>query len=309
MADNIEEKLGFLKKQMMQLEADIHFYENYKQELQKEVENKQNQIRRLELKTKFLDKKYQNSVATYEELTLEIQKLTNDINQIDCGIYKPIYNFDDSEKYKKELEYIIGLQKEMIKEKSAAICNTTWSIDGSTVKGKSFVNNNIQLILRAFNGDCNAIMAKVRWDNYELLLERLKRVFRKLNALGENSHIEISKEYFDLKVEELQLICEYDLKKKAEQEEERSIREERKEEERALREIERERKKAEQEEIYYQKAIQKVQSEIEKSTGVKLESLTEKIKYLQEQLEEAQLNKERAISMAQQTRRGYVYII
>lgn len=309
MADNIEEKQRFLKKQIMQFEADIHFYEEYKQELLKDIENKQNQIKRLDLKTRFLNQKYQNSVATYENLSLEIQKLTNDINQIDYGIYKPIYNFNDSEKYKKELEYIIGLQKEMIKEKSAAICSTTWTIDGSTIKGRSFVDNNIQLILRAFNGDCNAIMAKVRWDNYELLLERLKRVFKKLNSLGEKSHIEISKEYFDLKIKELQLICEYDLKKKAEKEEERAIREERKEEERALREIERERKKAEQEEIYYQKAIKKVQSEIEKSTGVKLESLTEKIKYLQEQLEEAQLNKERAISMAQQTRRGYVYII
>lgn len=49
--------------------------------------------------------------------------------------------------------------------------------------------------------------------------------------------------------------------------------------------------------------------EVEKATGIKLEKLTEKIKYLQEQLKEAQLNKERAISMAQQTRRGYVYVI
>ena len=169
MADNIEEKQSFLKKQIMQFEADIHFYEEYKQELLKDIENKQNQIKRLDLKTRFLNQKYQNSVATYENLSLEIQKLTNDINQIDYGIYKPIYNFNDSEKYKKELEYIIGLQKEMIKEKSAAICSTTWTIDGSTIKGRSFVDNNIQLILRAFNGDCNAIMAKVRWDNYELL--------------------------------------------------------------------------------------------------------------------------------------------
>ena len=47
----------------------------------------------------------------------------------------------------------------------------------------------------------------------------------------------------ELKVRELNIICEYDLKKKAEKEEEKAIREERKEEEKALREIEREREK------------------------------------------------------------------
>ena len=41
MADNIEEKQSFLKKQIMQFEADIHFYEEYKQELLKDIENKQ----------------------------------------------------------------------------------------------------------------------------------------------------------------------------------------------------------------------------------------------------------------------------
>lgn len=123
-------------------------------------------------------------------------------------------------------------------------------------------------------------------------MERLNRVYKKLNNLGEKNHIKISSNYFEIKVKELNLICEYDLKKKAEKEEERARKEERKEEEKALREIERERKRAEEEELYYQKAIKKVQSEVERATGVKLEKLTEKIQYLQEQLKEAQLNKE-----------------
>lgn len=309
MSEEFKDKKIALNGEISRLEGDIHFYEDYKLELLKELEDIQKKIKYLEHKKEYLNQDYLKSLATYNELSSDIQKLTNDINIIDYGIYKPIYNWDDSETYKKELEHVIDLQKEMIKNNTAAICDTTWTINGSTVKGQSFVKNNTQLILRAFNGDCNAIMAKVRWDNYKLLLERLNRVYRKLNALGEKNCIKISSSYFELKVKELNITCEYDLKKKAEKEEERAIREERKEEEKALREIERERKKAEEEEIYYQKAIKKVQSEVEKATGIKLEKLTEKIKYLQEQLKEAQLNKERAISMAQQTRRGYVYVI
>ena len=309
MSEEFKDKKIALNSEISRLEGDIHFYEDYKLELLKDLEDIQKKIKYLKHKKEYLNQDYLKSLATYNELSNDIQKLTSDINIIDYGIYKPIYNWEDSETYKKELEHVIDLQKEMIKNNTAAICDTTWTINGSTVKGQSFVKNNTQLILRAFNGDCNAIMAKVRWDNYQLLLERLNRVYKKLNALGEKNCIKISSSYFELKVRELNIICEYDLKKKAEKEEEKAIREERKEEEKALREIERERKKAEEEEIYYQKAIKKVQSEVEKATGIKLEKLTEKIKYLQEQLKEAQLNKERAISMAQQTRRGYVYVI
>ena len=309
MSEEFKDKKIALNSKISRLEGDIHFYEDYKLELLKDLEDIQKKIKYLKHKKEYLNQDYLKSLATYNELSNDIQKLTSDINIIDYGIYKPIYNWEDSETYKKELEHVIDLQKEMIKNNTAAICDTTWTINGSIVKGQSFVKNNTQLILRAFNGDCNAIMAKVRWDNYQLLLERLNRVYKKLNALGEKNCIKISSSYFELKVRELNIICEYDLKKKAEKEEEKAIREERKEEEKALREIERERKKAEEEEIYYQKAIKKVQSEVEKATGIKLEKLTEKIKYLQEQLKEAQLNKERAISMAQQTRRGYVYVI
>ena len=309
MSEEFKDKKIALNSEISRLEGDIHFYEDYKLELLKDLEDIQKKIKYLKKKKEYLNQDYLKSLATYNELSNDIQKLTSDINIIDYGIYKPIYNWEDSETYKKELEHVIDLQKEMIKNNTATICDTTWTINGSTVKGQSFVKNNTQLILRAFNGDCNAIMAKVRWDNYQLLLERLNRVYKKLNALGEKNCIKISSSYFELKVRELNIICEYDLKKKAEKEEEKAIREERKEEEKALREIERERKKAEEEEIYYQKAIKKVQSEVEKATGIKLEKLTEKIKYLQEQLKEAQLNKERAISMAQQTRRGYVYVI
>ena len=309
MSEEFKDKKIALNSKISRLEGDIHFYEDYKLELLKDLEDIQKKIKYLKHKKEYLNQDYLKSLATYNELSNDIQKLTSDINIIDYGIYKPIYNWEDSETYKKELEHVIDLQKEMIKNNTAAICDTTWTINGSTVKGQSFVKNNTQLILRAFNGDCNAIMAKVRWDNYQLLLERLNRVYKKLNALGEKNCIKISSSYFELKVRELNIICEYDLKKNAEKEEEKAIREERKEEEKALREIERERKKAEEEEIYYQKAIKKVQSEVEKATGIKLEKLTEKIKYLQEQLKEAQLNKERAISMAQQTRRGYVYVI
>ena len=81
------------------------------------------------------------------------------------------------------------------------------------------------------------------------------------------------------------------------------------EEERAKREYEQAQREAEKEEANYQKALDKARAEIELSTGDKHDKLQAKIDKLELELKEAQEKKERAISMAQQTKRGHVYII
>jgi hypothetical protein len=55
--------------------------------------------------------------------------------------------------------------------------------------------------------------------------------------------------------------------------------------------------------------LEKAKAEISKSTGVELDTLNEKIKALEANLLSAQEQKARAISRAQQTKSGHVYII
>ena len=130
MSEEFKDKKEILKDEISRLEDDIHFYEDYKLELLKELGEIQKKIKYLEHKKEYLNQDYLNSLTTYNELSKEIQNLTNDINIIDYGIYRPIYNFEDSETYKKELEHVLDLQKEMIKNNTAAICDTTWTING-----------------------------------------------------------------------------------------------------------------------------------------------------------------------------------
>jgi len=59
----------------------------------------------------------------------------------------------------------------------------------------------------------------------------------------------------------------------------------------------------------YQSALEKARKEIEEVTGDKHDKLKAQIEKLELELKEAQEKKERAISMAQQTKRGHVYII
>lgn len=65
-------------------------------------------------------------------------------------------------------------------------------------------------------------------------------------------------------------------------------------------------KKQKKEEAYFQKALEKVRKEQGTNNS---EELKLQIEQLEKELEEARLKKERALSMAQQTKREHVYII
>ena len=134
-------------------------------------------------------------------------------------------------------------------------------------------------------------------------------IFSRLNKMGEQNQIRITEEYLNLKKEELCVVWKFKEFQYRQKEEERERREELREEQKAIRELERERERAEKEEAHYAAALEKVKKEIESATGIKYDKLNEKIQYLEEELAAARADKERAISMAQQTRCGYVYII
>lgn len=139
--------------------------------------------------------------------------------------------------------------------------------------------------------------------------ERILKAFEAINQLGTVMQVSITPTYLDLKLDELRLTHEYEEKRYQEQEEQRRIREQMREEERARREIEKAREEAEREEARFQKALEKARAEAARATGEQLQKLNDQIHSLEARLEEAQQQKERAISRAQLTKSGYVYII
>lgn len=117
--------------------------------------------------------------------------------------------------------------------------------------------------------------------------------------------IHISQSYLQLKLDELHLKFEYLEKIQQEKEERAELRRIEREEEKLRESIE----DAEEQEREYEGKLSKIRKEIEKSIGEEKVRLQAQIDLLNEQLEEAHQKKERALSMAQQTKSGYVYII
>jgi hypothetical protein len=167
----------------------------------------------------------------------------------------------------------------------------------------------IKLVLRAFNGECDAAVMKVKYNNIQTMERRIQKTYDSLNRISVSTHCEITSNFLKLKLEELYLTHEYQEKKQDEKEEQRAIREQMREEEKALREIEKIKEEAEKEEERQQKALEKARLEFESATGKAQEKLLKQIEELQQRLEEAGENKERAISQAQMTKSGHVYII
>ena len=283
--------------------------EKKKKEVKGLNENQKKQAKKSENELIELNSKYSNSLETYKKLRKEVSIYESKLDLIEFGVYESIYDFEKSEDYRTEQKKVIGLQKEMITYETAATCSTNWTVDGSEAKGKASTKRNIKLVLRAFNGECNSLIAKVKWNNVNQMKERIKKSFEAINKLGKSSTISISNDYLKLKVKELTLEHEFQLKKQNEREELRAIKEEIREEEKAKREFEKAQRDAEKEEKNHQTALEKARKEIEELTGEKQRKLQENIEKLELELKEAQERKERAISMAQQTKRGHVYII
>lgn len=253
---------------------------------------------------------------TLAEIQNEITSLTSRLQELEeqdflfaHGFYESKYNFGTSEEYKEKLDMLKTKQKELIKQKMAAICRTEWMVEGSQAKGRKMVNDFLKLVLRAFNGECDTAVLKVKYNNIKTLEKRINKSYEALNKLSQTNKCEITRDYLTLRLEELYLTHEFQEKKKEEQEEQRRIKEQMREEEKARREIEKIKEKAEDEENKYATALEKARQEIAKSVGQEKDKLQEKVEYLRKQLEEATLNKERAVSRAQLTKSGHVYII
>lgn len=242
-------------------------------------------------------------------LRTEFESLDEQANLQAFGFYKPRYAFATSAHYEERLEAVREQQKRMLKDKTAAVCPVEWQVNGSRTEGRKQVNQTLKLMLRAFNGESDASIAKVKYNNVGVMEARIRKAWDAINDLAGVQKSRITDAYLDLKLQELFLVHEHQEKLHEEKEEQRRIRERMRDEEIAQRQLEKARQEAEREEGRYGQALEKARAEVERATGAKQQKLVSQIEELKRRLDEAHANKERAIARAQMTRSGHVYII
>lgn len=242
-------------------------------------------------------------------LRTEVRGLDEEATLQSFGFYTPHYAFPEASRYQQELDSTRSVQSRMISDKTAAICDTQWQVGGSAREGQKMVGQYLRLMLRAFNGESDAAIAKVKYNNVLVMENRIRKAAEAINKLGGVMQCRLEPRYVALKLQELYLVHEYQEKVFAEKEEQRRIREQMREEEIALREFEKAQREAEKEEQRFAEALERARAEVEGAAGAKQEKLRLKIEELERRLTEAHDRKERAVARAQMTRSGHVYVI
>ncbi len=191
--------------------------------------------------------------------------------------------------------------RQMIKDHTAAVCEYAEAYRRATA---------IEFVLDAFNGKVDTVLADVRDDNYGTLAQKIKDAFSVVNHNGTAfRNARITPEYLNVRLDELRwAVAATELKEK-EKEEQRALRERIREEERAQKEYERAIKEAEKEEEVLRKAMEKVRREVDKATDEQKAKYEQQLAELSGKLRAAEEKNQRALSMAQQTKAGHVYII
>ncbi|GAB3102559.1 DUF4041 domain-containing protein [Aestuariicella hydrocarbonica] len=270
-----------------------------------EVEKSKKEKESIDHEIKTLRTSYKEKRTLFEKLVKEAAIYDEEIQLAELGFYKPHFDFDTSERYKEEIAKVKQEQKDLISSTQAVYCTTEWSVEGSKAKGRTMTNRAIKLTARAFNNECDAAVSNTRWNNVDRMEQRIEKAYDAINKLNQSNAVVISHEYYSLKLKELRLAHEYAEKKQREKEEQQEIRLQMREEAKLEQELER----ALKEEEKYNKLLERAKKEAEKATGTKLNSLNQKISQMSKELKEAHEKSERAKSMAEQTKRGHVYII
>ncbi|MBQ2832422.1 DUF4041 domain-containing protein [Methanobrevibacter sp.] len=320
--DHINEKLDQLEKEKI-AEVDEKLAKR-DTDLDKLISEKETQLNNLDseyeskLKAKqdYLNKEIEKTEKELLKTKKELKEVKNDLVRAEddlemqeYGLYEPRYNFIHAVDYKERLDAVRKQQKQMIKDKTAAIASKTWTINGSEAKGRALTNANIKQILRSFNNETTVLISKVKHSNIDSIENRINKTFTSLNKLYERENVELTKGYLNLKIDELHIAYEYEVKKEEEKEELREAREREREEKKLQKELEREKKKFERENETINSEIEEVKAQLAQAAADEKAKLEAEIAKLQAALDKNNEEVKKINEWKEKPGAGYVYII
>jgi hypothetical protein len=168
----------------------------------------------------------------------------------------------------------------------------------------------LSFVVDAFNGKVDTILAKVKGDNLGTLQQKIQDAYRLVNHDGEAfRNARVNPGYLEARLDEVKWACAARELQEREKQEQREIQAAMREEEKARRDYEKALRETEKEEKLLQKAMDEARKQMESAAAEDVARFQQKIADLQKKLQEAEERNQRALSMAQQTKRGHVYVI
>ncbi len=248
---------------------------------------------------------YARKRQTLDQLEAQLAVYDERLSFAELGVYEAHFDFSDSETFKERVRSIRETQKEIVRMKRAVTCEAQWTVEGSAAKGRTMTDRQIRLTLRAFNNECEAAIANTRWNNVNAMEKRIRNAGTQIDKMNASSQVVIEQDYLELKLQELFLTHEYREALKREREERAEAARLAREEQKLVREA----AKAQKEEEKYLELLKSAREEILGTDAAGMDRMQERIAGLEADLARAHDASERARSMAEMTRSGYVYVI
>jgi hypothetical protein len=258
-----------------------------------------------DLESRIADLKSQVDTRKKEIIFLDDQMVLQSF-----GFYMPRYDLMNAEAYRVRLEQIRKQQEVMIKADTATVAPRNWTVNNSPKEGERMIKDYVKLILRSFNNECDASIINVKFTNVDQIEKKIQKAFETLNKLGTRLGIAIVPAYLDLKIQELHLCYEYQVKKQQEKDEQKLAREKLREEAKALKEIEEQKQKLAKEEKHFINAQRSLAEQLLRTTDDAQKQLIQaEIEIVQQKLAGIGRDMVNVLNREQNTRAGNVYII
>lgn len=300
----LKQEVEELRNLLTPEQKEVKDISDYLLELQEKKDKLVNQVEKLN--EEISDLINQKNIKKKELITLDEEVLMQDF-----GLYQPKYDFATSEQYKAKLDDLRNKQKQMIKDKTAVHYSINWTVDGSKAKGTKMTNDNIKQILRSFNTECENAIDRVKFNNIDSMKKRIEKSFESLNKLNETVHVGLKPSFLNLKIEELYLAYEYQVKKQEEKEEQKRIREELREQAKLKKELEEARKNIDKDLKHFTNALESLNIQLNNNeiTQEQREALLNKKNELEEQINTLTNNLKDIDYRQENQKAGYVYVI
>lgn len=307
--EDLENNISDLEKskdsRIAQLEKEYYIRS---QQLENEYHRRSQQFKDefLQKNAEFIEKEkeLQNSLNT---INTDLENAEQELSSLHSTLLVEHFNFSDyeglsSEDCKNKLTLLKNDEKDLIKSGKAV------QIQSSSTK--RVINDNTKQILRCFNSECDNILMNLSVKNIDNMRNKVAKSFETLNKIFSVDGICLDKKFLKFKLEELNLVYTYEVKREQERELQKAIKEQMLEEEKVRREIESQKAKIEKDQLQCSKEINKLMSYMQKTQNDTEKQLyIDKIQELQDKLKELEASKETVLAREANARAGFVYII
>jgi hypothetical protein len=217
----------------------------------------------------------------------------------DVGIYRYHHPLEDAAAYKDRLEAVNARIDEFVKTSRAVLASDMFTFDGSLAKGRKMTADFSKLMLRAYNAEADNCVRSLRSGNVRTAVARLERAMAAIERLGAIMEMRVNPDYHQVRVEELELTADFQMKVQEERERAREERAELREQQRVEKELAAERERLDKERAHYVGVLEALRAKGDDAAAAELEG---RLRDIDAAIE---ANDYRAANI----RAGYIYVI